>query len=314
VLNFTNSNGGSSTSSASLLNITAMTDSSATTVNLSGAVQLGGVSGTITATNTGAIGLIDAATSAIKVTGSTDHANVVLNMLGAGAKTITLGNGNDSVITNGGVDTITLGTGTSKVIAGGGADSVTFGAHTSGAVYVIDTEVQLNRANATDTGVFTAPTTNGVIDASAFDIVSGFQLGDSIQFAGLYSGANTFGTAYDPTNVGNAANAGYTDIAANTTTDGSMSSTAILATTLVSLGTANSVTFARGTYTAATKQFIQSSSGADTIMVADVNATAANTYLEAVVLVGVAPTASSVISQTTSVFGGGSSGVNVLLA
>jgi hypothetical protein len=299
VLNFVNTNGGTNSTSPSLLTISSMTDNSAATVNLSGAV---------------ALTLRDDATpTTLRVTGSTDHANVSLTMLGSGNHTITLGNGTDRVVTNQGTDTITLGSGGSTVIAGGGADTVTVSAHSSAVTIGLDAELTATSASANSSGTFTAPGTNSVIDASGFDVYTGLQLGDKLSFAGMFSAANTYGTAFDATNI-TAANASYTT--AGVAATGVMASAVTAITTLVGAGADNAVQLARGNYTAATKQFIQSTTGNDTIVIYDSNATfaGADQQYQAVVLVGVVGTSSSTVATDATVLGTAVAGATLTLA
>ena len=214
-----------------------------------------------------AITVTDTTTSAATVSGATDNAVVSVTMLGAtGVKTITLGNGNDTVVTGAANDVITLGTGANTVTAGAGADRITFGTHTG--VDSVGIRAVATAASATvgtdsgaDSGVFAVPATN-TISTSAFDIITGMRAGDTVALTS---------TVY----TGNAGAA--LGLIAN--------GTAFTALNSVVLAD-NAVEMVRGTYTATGNTFVGAATGTDTLMVYDSNATVGQTGYEAVVLVG----------------------------
>jgi Ca2+-binding RTX toxin-like protein len=177
---------------------------------------------------------------------------------------VTLGNGNNTVVTGTSADTITLGSGANTVTGNLGIDTITFGAHSGVDTVVYNTAAALA---VLDSGTFTVPATNAVMNASVFEVVTGLQSGDKLALA----------TGY--TSVGGVA------------ADGVFSSTAPQVYT--NLGSvvvgANQVEMVRGNYSAATQQFIGSATGSDSLFIYDSNATlAAATAGQAVVLVGYA--------------------------
>jgi hypothetical protein len=95
-----------------------------------------------------------------------------------------------------------------------------------------------------------------------------------------------------------------------------MASAVTAITTLVGAGADNAVQLARGNYTAATKQFIQSTTGNDTIVIYDSNATfaGADQQYQAVVLVGVVGTSSSTVATDATVLGTAVAGATLTLA
>ena len=246
-----NSNGGSNTTSASLLTIGTSALNSATTINLSGAV---------------AATLTDSAAAAVTVNGGTDHANVSITLSGNGVDKVTLGNGSNTVVTGTSADTITLGSGANTVTGGLGIDTITFGAHSG-----VDTVVYNTAAAATvlDSGTYTPQTTNAVMDASVFEVVKGLQSGDKLALAAGYTSV-----------AANAANLVF-----NSTTAPQVYTT--LASGTLQVG-ANQVEMVRGNYSAATQQFIGSATGSDSLFIYDSNAATATTAAQAVVLVGYA--------------------------
>ena len=244
-----NSNGGSNTTSASLLTIGTSALNSATTINLSGAV---------------AATLTDSAAAAVTVNGGTDHANVSITLSGNGVDKVTLGNGSNTVVTGTSADTITLGSGANTVTGGLGIDTITFGAHSG-----VDTVVYNTAASATvaDSGAYTAQATNAVMDASVFEVVTGLQSGDKLALATGYTSASAAQTnrVFDSTTAPQV----YTNLGS------------------VVVG-ANQVEMVRGNYSAATQQFIGSATGSDSLFIYDSNAATATTAAQAVVLVGYA--------------------------
>ena len=244
-LTITNTNTGTS----GVLTVSGHTDANLAGLTLNGSVAL---TGTYTLTG------------AASVNGSTDNSAVSLTMSGGGVKTVSLGNGGNTIVTGAAADVITLGTGANTVTAGAGADKITFGAHTG-----VDKIIQ---SAAGDSGTFTTPASN-TISTSSFDIVTGLKTGDTVKLSAYNIGGLTAAT------TGNLSTANAT-----------------AASTLVVLGTTdNADYFVRGTFDATGKTFVGSATGADTLFVYDGNAASGTTAQEAVVLVGyVAPSVTSV--------------------
>jgi len=193
------------------------------------------------------------------VSASTDNAAINITMNGGGVKTITLGNGANTVVTGAANDVITTGTGASTITGAAGADKITFGTHTG-----IDTINLVSGTTATggDSGTFTAPGAGtNQVSTTTFDIVTGLKAGDHIQFTGGYTG--NAGAAAGLVANGTAANS----VAALTTVD-------------------NGVEIVRGTYSSGTNTFVGSATGADSLFVYDSAATVGSQAHEAVVLVG----------------------------
>ena len=194
-----------------------------------------------------------AANAAASFLGSTDNSAVSITAVGGGIKTVTLGNGANTVITGAAADKITLGTGANSVTAGAGADTIVFGTHTG-----VDTVVQAAAANS---GAFAAPGTN-TISTTAFDVVTGLKAGDKISLAAF---------------VGAIAHAN----------DGLAAVDAVAANTLVGVAaTDNNEIFVRGTFDSVGKTFVGSATGVDTLVVYDGDITNAGQAQEAIVLVG----------------------------
>lgn len=83
-------------------------------------------------TMTGAVALTADLTAGAGVTVASGTNNAVVSITtGAGADTITLGNGNNVVVSAAGADTITVGTGGNNISAGDGIDAITLGAGTA---------------------------------------------------------------------------------------------------------------------------------------------------------------------------------------
>ena len=260
-----NSNGGSNTTSASLLTIGTSALNSATTINLSGAVAA-----TLTDSS---------AAAAVTVNGGTDHANVSITLSGNGVDKVTLGNGSNTVVTGTSADTITLGSGANTVTGGLGIDTITFGAHSGVDTVVYNTG---SAAAVLDSGAYTAQNTNAVMDASVFEVVTGLQSGDKLALATGYTsvGAAQTNRVFDSTTAPQV----YTNLGS------------------VVVGN-NQVEMVRGNYSAATQQFIGSGTGSDSLFIYDSNAAtgAGATAAQTVVLVGYAaansPTAAFANSQ-----------------
>jgi S-layer protein len=237
------------TGTTGVLTIGAHTDANLASLTLNGSVAL-----------TGTYALNGAAT----VSGATDNAAVSLTMTGGGIKTITLGNGGNTVTTGAAADVITVGTGANTINAGAGADKITFGTHTGVDSVALLAVTNAGAALGGDTGAFTVPTAN-TVSTTAFDVITGLKLGDTIQLAAA---------AYNA-----AAGAGNGGLVANGTT-----ASTLIGLTLVD----NGVEIVRGTYTATGNTFVGSATGADSMFVYDSNATATGGAIghEAIVLVG----------------------------
>ena len=191
-----------------------------------------------------------------KVVGGSDNSNVSVTLTGSGVKTVTLGNGDNTVATLSGADVITLGSGANTVTPGSGADTITFDvAHTG-----IDTVVY---GAAGETGTATITNANVVISAATgYDVITGFHAGDKIDLTALTA------AAYAGTVV---------------TTD--YLSTAV--------GTAGNINMVRGNYNTLTGYFTSSSTGADTLVQWDSNGTTALGNVESALLIGFANTGST---------------------
>jgi len=237
------------TGTTGVATITGHTDANLSSLTLSGSIAL-----------TGTYALNGAAS----VSGASDNSIVSLTMSGGGNKTITLGNGNDSVTTAGGVDTInlgngnntvvsgagadviTLGTGANTVTPGAGADRVTFGTHASG---VVDAVVVLATSET-----YSAATAATIVSATTaltgIDTFTGMRTGDTFSIAGI---SNTF--------------------------------TGATATTIAG-ATGTAVSLVRGSFNTTSNVFTTSSTGADTLLVYDADAAGVATVVEAVALIG----------------------------
>ena len=219
--------------------------------NLASLTLTGAVAYTLASSSSGA---------AVTVSGATDNQNVSLTFAGAGVKTVTLGNGANTVVGGSAADVITLGTGANDVNAGAGADKVTFGAHTAADTYRI---LAAAGAGGGDSATFAVPGTN-TISTTTMDKVTGLQLGDKIQFtatAGLYTGV-----ANAP--LGLVANGtSYTDVSA-----------VVL--------TSNAIEIVKDTYSSVANTFVGSATGTDSLVVYDSDAVVGTTAYESIVLVG----------------------------
>lgn len=186
--------------------------------------------------------------------GATDNQIVNITASGGGVKTVTLGNGADTIVTGAAADVITLGTGANSVTGLAGGDTVTFSTTHSGVDTVIYTAAAQTFAAAVTSG------TTALTAAAGADIYTGLKAGDTINLtaitADLY--VNTFGTS------------------------------AVLAA-----GGTGDFSLLKGGYVAGTGIFTISSSGTDSILQWDSNGSAAAGNVETVVLVGFAGTASS---------------------
>jgi len=263
------------TGSTGVVTLGAISDTAITSLTLSGSIAT-----SLTST-------LDAAQT---VSGATDNQNITLSLTGgstsAATKTITLGNGANTVTTAGFNDVITLGSGVDSVTAGAGADRITFAAHTPGNDTVNLAAGVTAGFAAIDTGYFgfnpvltagnTAPLpyASNSASTSGMDIITGLVAGDKIQL--------TTTAVY-----ANAANATVTtgSLVPNATSYTSL--TTLTAANLTTTGLAdNAIELVRGTYTASSNSFVGSSTGTDTMLVYDANATAGAVVAEAVVLVG----------------------------
>lgn len=230
------------------LTIGAWTNATATKVFLNGAVAT---------TATFANAAFD------KLVGNTNDSNNSLTIAGAGAKTITLGNGNNVVVSGAGSDTITLGTGASTVTGAAGGDTITFGAGHTGTASIV-----YSATGQTATATITSGST--VVSAAAgYDIVSGLRAGDTINLTAL----------------------GATYTAAATAISTSIISTAV--------GTAGDIGIVRGNWNPVTGYFTTSSTGVDSLVQWDSNGTTALGNVESIVLVGFVNTASTATALGT---------------
>jgi len=267
----------------------------------------------------------DSSVRNLTVAGSTDNqavtivhtAATVLGLQGtATGDSITLGNGANVISTGAGADAITLGSGANTVTAGLGADAVTVAAH-GGAV----------RINLL--GALSATISDVVGNDSSF---FGASITNTLTTAGTAANANTAPVAYT-TNSASTTNmdvytglragdiiaitTGYTVVAvattvagANTPTDGRMGAdgntvvnnvTTYTAANLTTTGLAdNRIEFVRGVYNSLTQTFNGSTTGTDSIMIYDANATAGAIVPEAVVLVGYVPGSVTGIGSTAT--------------
>ena len=236
----TNANTGTS----GVLTITNWTDANLVNLTLNGSVAI--TTGVSTFNGIGGI------------SGATDDQNVGFTMAGGGVKTITLGNGANTIVTGAAADVITLGTGINDVNAAAGADKVTFGADTNADTYRLKAAAG---AGGLDTGTFAVPGTN-TISTTAFDIVTGLSAGDKIQLlATAYTGIA--GAAAGLIANGNA----YTSDSAVALVD-------------------NGIEIVRGTYDSTAKTFVGSATGADSLFIYDADATIGSEAHEAIVAVG----------------------------
>jgi hypothetical protein len=242
------------TGTTGVLTIGTWTDANMANLTLNGSVAL--TAGTF------------ALNGAASFLGATDNQNVSITAAGGGVKTVTLGNGANTIVTGAAADIITLGTGANTVTGAAGADKIIFAAD---GVANID---MIKQAAVADSATFAVPGTN-TISTVGMDIVTGMQASDKVQLntAGggtiAYTGAAAAGAAADNVMVNVLGTA--TDLSA------------------VTLGQ-NSVDFVRGTYSSVANTFIGSATGADTLFVYDSNATATTAAYEAIVLVGYAGT------------------------
>jgi S-layer protein len=105
------------TAGTGVLTIGGHTNAALNSLTLNGAIALTGVY---------------ALNGAASVSGATNNAAVTLTMDQGGAKTVVLGNGNNTITTGAAIDTITVGTGRNIITGGALADAITLGAgHTT---------------------------------------------------------------------------------------------------------------------------------------------------------------------------------------
>ena len=159
------------TGSTGVLTIGAFTDASLTNLTLNGSVALTGTF---------------ANAAAVTISGATDNQASSITAVGAGVRTITLGNGGNTVVTGSGNDVITLGTGANTVTGAAGGDTITFGTHTG-----IDT-VLYSATGQSILGSVTSGTT-ALTAANGADIYTGLHAGDSVSLAALTANAFTAG-------------------------------------------------------------------------------------------------------------------------
>jgi hypothetical protein len=163
-----------------------------------------------------------------------------------GADTITAGNGINVISSGAGNDVITVGTGYNLVTGGAGGDIITFGAHVTG----VTDGVVMAAGDSLSAATVGAMATAAATDLTGVDVVTGLHTGDSINLVAM---SNTF--------------------------------TGALATTIAGAsGTTASIV--RGGYDTATHIFTASATGADSMVVYDIDAAGANAVVEAIVLVG----------------------------
>jgi len=226
--------------STGLLTVGALTNATATAVFLNGAVALTGTF-----------------TSATKVVGGTNNANVTLTAAGGGAgTTITLGNGNNSITGGAGNDTITTGTGASTVTGAAGGDTITFGAGHTGVATVVYTATGETSSTAVSNGA-------SIVSAAAgYDVITGLRGGDKVDLQGLT--ANAFTAA-----------------------------ATALTTSLLTAGTNGDIAIVRGNWNSLTGYFTTSATGSDSLLQWDSNGTAAGGSVETIVLVGFANSATT---------------------
>jgi S-layer protein len=223
------------------LTIGALTNATATKVFLNGAVALTGTFNNAALT---------------RIVGGSDDSAVSITATGAGGKTITLGNGANTIVSGAGSDTITTGLGASKVTGAAGGDTINFGAGHSGVASVI-----YSATGETSTGAVTSGST--VVSAAAgYDIVSGLRAGDTIDLqaltGGLYAGANT-----------------------------------AISTSIIAAGANGDIAIVRGNWSAVTGYFATSATGTDSLVQWDSNGTTGAGNIESIILVGFVNTASS---------------------
>ena len=244
------------------------------------------------------------------VAGSTDNQAVTIDHTAATTAglqgtatgdTITLGNGANVISTGAGADTITLGSGRNTVTAGTGADSVTLAAHGAAALINLGTALTAtisdvvgidstfygasittaavaagNAANANTTPV--AYTTNSA-STTNWDVYTGLRAGDTIRL--------TTGYSVQSIALTNAAADGRLAVDGNTVVN---NVTTYTGANLTTTGLAdNRIEFVRGVYNALTQTFNGSTTGTDSVMIYDANATAGAIVPEAIVLIGYVP-------------------------
>jgi len=301
-LSITNANTGSS-GVLTIGGTATVTNTSLTTLRLNGSV---------------AISITDTNVAPATVLASTDHQTITFlhsaaTVLGLGTTgllgdTITVGNGgtgisaattNQIITTGAAADTITTGSGVNNITAGLGADTVTFASH--GGVDTINLATgssvlaALTATNALDSGYFNggaavlanpslqtpAGFTSNSVSTSLFDVYTGLRAGDVIDLTTAGSYVN--------------AAAGVRGVSAAT---GSLVAAAIQFTNLTSITTAmlttggdassfdNGIELVRGVYNSVTQTFNGSSTGTDSLLIYDANATVLFQVTEAIVLVG----------------------------
>lgn len=229
------------TGSTGVLTVNSSALNSAATINLQGSVAA-----TLTSSLNGSQ----------KVVGGTDNQAVSITASSGGVKTITLGNGANTVVTGAGADVITLGNGANTVTPGAGADTVNFDISHTG----IDTVVYGATGQTASTAVSNGATVISV--ATGFDIINGMHAGDKIDLTALTAAAYT------------------------------AAATAVL-TSIMTGGTNGDIALVRGNYNTVTGYFTTSSSGADTLVQWDNDGTGAGTTVESILLVGFANTGST---------------------
>jgi len=124
--------------------------------------------------------------AAVTVSGATDNALVNLTLVGSGVKTITLGNGANTVVTGSGADVITLGTGANSVTGAAGGDTITLGAGSGASTLLYSAIAQ------TILGTVTSGAT-ALTAATGTDIYTGLTAGDKIDLQALTAGLYTAG-------------------------------------------------------------------------------------------------------------------------
>ena len=261
----------------------------------------------------------DGSTRNLTVAGSTDNQAVTIDHTAAtvgglqGTATgdsITLGNGANVISTGAGADTITLGSGANTVTAGLGADTVTFAAH--GAAVLVNLGTALTAALSStvgnDSSFYGASIANALANAGAitdtapvayttnsasttnWDVYTGLRAGDAIR---LTTGYTVVSVA-----ANNTAADGRLAVDGNTVVT---NLTTYTAANLTTTGLAdNRIEFVRGVYNALTQTFNGSTTGTDSIMIYDANATAGATVPEAIVLIGYVPGSVTGIGSTAT--------------
>jgi len=253
-------------SSAATAFTLAMTDTALTTLKVTNAGAASFDTGTLGA-NVNSVDLSAVTGGGATTVTLSSSANTGANVTGtAGVDTITGSSQLDVIATGTGNDVINQTLGADRVNVGSGTDT-----------YVLK---DINSGTAASAPTVTSGTT---ISTTNFDIITGMGVGDVLKLTGGASG----NAAYS--NVGTVANN--------------------VAATAVSFNTTfadNTVNYVRGTYNSSANTFTISSSGADSIVVYDSDATASTSDYNAVVLVGYASAAtaanlaaaSSVVSLT----------------